>query len=82
MDGFGGGQANATAMAQMAQTDALNAQTIQTQMQADVQKQQWRRIQIMMDTQTKIMEIQQEIAVNKAKTGDKMFLKWDEYIKA
>ncbi len=82
MLGIGGGQANAMAAAQLANSDRQQAQTIATQMQADNMKQQARRWQIMQDTQTKIFEIQQDVAVNKAKTGDKMFMKWDQYIRA
>jgi len=51
-------------------------------MQADNQKQEMRRWQIMQDVQTKKFEIQQDVTVNKAKTGDKMFGKWDEYIRS
>ncbi|MFP4496708.1 MAG: hypothetical protein ACLFQV_00750 [Vulcanimicrobiota bacterium] len=82
MDGVGGGMANQTAMAQMQNSDQNQAATVQTQMQADNQKQQMRQWQIMQDTQTKIFEIQQDVTVNKAKTGDKMFGKWDEYIRS
>lgn len=76
------GMANAAAMTQMVNSDYQQAQTVQTQMMADNQKQQMRRWQIQQDTQTKIFEIQQDVTVNKAKTQDKMFNKWDEYIKS
>ncbi|MFP4498428.1 MAG: hypothetical protein ACLFQV_09490 [Vulcanimicrobiota bacterium] len=76
------GQANQTAMAQMQNSDQNQAATVQTQMQADNQKQQMRQWQIMEDTKTKIFEIQQDVTVNKAKTGDKMFNKWDQYIRS
>ena len=76
------GMANAAAMTQMVQSDYNQAQTIGTQMMADQQKSQMRRWQIQQDTQTKIFEIQQDVTVNKAKTQDKMFNKWDEYIKS
>lgn len=76
------GMANAMAMAQLVNSDRQQAQTIATQMMADNQKQQMRRWQIMQDTQTKIFEIQQDVTVNKAKTQDKMFNKWDQYIRA
>ncbi|MCL5036184.1 MAG: hypothetical protein M1269_03600 [Chloroflexi bacterium] len=55
--------------------------TIYTQTLAETQKQQMQRWQILQDTQTKIFEIQQDVTVNKAKTQDKMFQKWDEYIR-
>ena len=76
------GMANASAMTQLIQSDYQQAQTIGTQMQADAQKQQMRRWQIMQDTQTKTFEIQQDVNVNKAKTSDKMFNKWDQYIRS
>ncbi len=76
------GMANAASMTQMVQSDYQQAQTIGTQMQADSQKNQMRRWQIMQDTQTKIFEIQQDVTVNKAKTQDKMFNKWDQYIRS
>lgn len=75
------GLSNAASMAQMAANDFQNAQTIYTQMQADAQKQEMSRWKILQDTQTKIFEIQQDVTVNKAKTQDKMFNKWDEYIR-
>jgi len=76
------GMANAAAMTQMINSDYQQAQTIGTQMMSDNQKQQMRRWQIMQDTQTKIFEIQQDVTVNKAKTQDKMFNKWDQYIRS
>ena len=76
------GMANAAAQDQMVNSDKNQAETVQTQMAADNQKQQMRQWQIMQDTQTKIFEIQQDVTVNKAKTGDKMFSKWDEYIRS
>jgi len=76
------GMANAAAQQQMQNADQNQAQTVQTQMQADNQKQQMRRWQIQQDTQTKIFEIQQDVTVNKPKTGDKMFNKWDQYIRS
>jgi len=76
------GMANAASMTQMINSDFQQAQTVGTQMMADNQKQQMRRWQIMQDTQTKIFEIQQDVTVNKAKTQDKMFNKWDQYIRS
>lgn len=66
---------------QMAESDAQQAQTIQTQIAADAQKQQMQRWKILQETQTKIFEIQQDVTVNKAKTQDKMSNQWDEYIR-
>ena len=77
----GGGMQNIFAVTQMQQTDYQNAMTIAIQMQADAQKQQMERWKILQDTQTKIFEIQQDVTVNKAKTQDKLFNKWDEYIR-
>ncbi|NMA28069.1 MAG: hypothetical protein GX934_09915, partial [Burkholderiales bacterium] len=75
-------QANSVAQFQMFMSDFQQAQTIQTQIGADAQKQQMERWKILQDTQTKIFEIQQDVTVNKAKTQDKMFNKWDEYIRS
>lgn len=72
---------NAVAVFQMQMSDTQQAQTIYTQIGADAQKQQMERWKILQDTQTKIFEIQQEVTVNKAKTQDKMFNKWDDYIR-
>jgi len=76
------GMANAASITQMIQSDYQQAQTVQTEIMADNQKQQMRRWQIQQDTQTKIFEIQQDVTVNKAKTQDKMFQKWDEYVRS
>ena len=72
----------AASWAQMRANDFQNAQTIYTQIQAQAQRQEMQRWQIATDTQTKIMEIQQETTVNRAKTQDKLFKKWDDYIRA
>jgi hypothetical protein len=76
------GLANAAAVQQLMVSDAQQAQTIYAQSAADTQKQQMRRWQIAEDTQTKVFEIQQDVNVNKAKAADKMFGKWDEYIRS
>ncbi len=68
-------------LAQMQANDVQNAQTIYTEMQAQAQKSEMGRWKILSDTQTKIFEMQQEATVNKAKSQDKMFNKWDEYIR-
>jgi hypothetical protein len=39
------------------------------------------RWKVLQDTQTKIFEIQQDVTVNKARTADKAFQKWDDYIR-
>ncbi len=71
----------AASIAQMQANDLQNAQSIYTSMQADAQKSQMNRWKILQDTQTKIFEIQQDVTVNRARTQDKMFGKWDEYIR-
>lgn len=78
----GGGMANQTAMAQLQNSDQNQAQTIQTEMMADNQKNAMNRWKIMQDLQTKIFEIMSDCTVNKAKTNDKMFGKWDEYMRS
>ena len=75
------GAANAASLSQMVLSDQQQAQTIQTQMMADTQKQQAERWKILRETQTKIFEIQQDVTVNQAKTQDKMFNKWSDYIR-
>ncbi|MHB2020774.1 MAG: hypothetical protein ACYCW6_27870 [Candidatus Xenobia bacterium] len=72
---------SAMAKKQLQANDLQNAQTIGVQMQADAQKQQMQRWQILEDTQTKIQQLQQEVTVNRAKTQDKIHNKWDQYIR-
>ena len=72
---------NIIAQQQMSANDLQNAMTIATQIQADAQKQQMERWKIIQDTQTKIFEIMQDVTNNRSKTQDKMFNKWDEYIR-
>ena len=67
---------------QMQNNDYQNAMTIQAQVAADNQKQQMERWKILQDTQTKIFEIQQDVTANKAKTQDKAFQQWDQYIRS
>ncbi|MBM3461143.1 MAG: hypothetical protein FJX76_03480 [Armatimonadetes bacterium] len=69
------------AVQQMRQNDYQNALTIGAQMQASAQKSQMERWKIMQDVQTKVFEMQQEVTVNRAKTQDKLFNKWDDYVK-
>ena len=76
-----GFMSTAASIAQMKANDFQNAQSIYTSMQADAQKSQMNRWKILQDTQTKIFEIQQDVTVNRARTQDKMFGKWDEYIR-
>ncbi len=67
---------------QMMANDFQNAQTIYASIDAQAQKSAMERWKIANDTQTKIFEIQQEVTVNRAKTQDKMFNKWCDYIKS
>lgn len=67
---------------QMVANDYQNAQTIYASIDAQAQKSEMERWKIASDTQTKIFEIQQEVTVNRAKTQDKMFNKWCDYIKS
>jgi hypothetical protein len=57
-------------------------QTIQDQMLQDAQRQQAQRWKILQETQKKIFEIQQDITVNRARTQDRQFKRWDEYIRS
>jgi hypothetical protein len=77
----GGGSSSAMTMAQMSQTDSLQSEQTAMQMAAEKQKHEWTKWKILQDTQTKIYEIQQDVTLNRAKTQDKMFNKWDEYIR-
>ena len=79
---LGGNETMMASMAQMQASDRQNALSIYTSMAADAQKSQMNRWKILQDTQTKIFEIQQDVTVNRAKTQDKMFGKWDEYIRS
>ncbi len=76
------GQSQRAHNMQMMATDYQNAQTIYASIDAQAQKSAMERWKIASDTQTKIFEIQQEVTVNRAKTQDKMFNKWCDYIKS
>ncbi len=78
----GASESGVMAALQYKMSDHQQAQTIGVQIAADAQKQNMQRWQILQDTQTKIQEIQQDVTVNKAKSSDKMFGKWDEYIRS
>ncbi len=66
----------------MIQTTQIQVEQMQTSMAAAAEKAEWNKWKIVQDTQNKIYEIQQTVTVDKAKTQDKMFNKWDEYIKS
>ncbi|MBQ7568751.1 hypothetical protein IJT17_08105 [bacterium] len=67
---------------QMQMTDLQQAQTISTQIASTAQKQEMERWKILQDTETKCFEMQQEATINRAKTQDKLYSKWDDYIKS
>jgi hypothetical protein len=56
-------------------------QSIAEQIAADAAKQRAERWKILQDTQTKIFEIQQDVTVTRARTQDRAFNKWDEFIR-
>ncbi len=72
---------NSYSVFQIYMTDQQNSQTTLTTIAANQQKSEMERWKILQDTQTKCFEIQQDVSVNQAKTEDKMFGKWDEYIR-
>ena len=72
---------NSYSVFQIYMTDQQNSQTTLTTIAANQQKSEMERWKILQDTQTKCFEIQQDVPVNQAKTQDKMFGKWDEYIR-
>jgi hypothetical protein len=70
-----------TAQAQVLVDSQQDALTIYQQIAADIERQAMKQWKILRDTQSKIFEIAQDVAVNKGQTQDKMFEKWDEYIR-
>ena len=72
---------NSYSVFQIYMTDQQNSQTTLTTIAANQQKSEMERWKILQDTQTKCFEIQQDVSVHQAKTEDKMFGKWDEYIR-
>jgi len=77
----GGGSSSAMTMAQMQQTDQIQSEQTAMQMAAEKQKSEWSKWKILQDTQTKVYDIQQDVTLNRAKVQDKMFGKWDEFIR-
>ena len=65
----------------MQMTDYQQSQTIATQIAATAQKSEMERWKILQDTQTKCFELQQDVTLNRAKVQDKLFNKWDDYIR-
>ncbi|MBQ7529009.1 hypothetical protein IJT10_03790 [bacterium] len=68
-------------IAQLQNQTQQQLMNINTEMQSTAQKGEMQRFQIMYDTQTKVMEMQQDMTLNRAKSQDKMFGKWDEFVK-
>lgn len=54
--------------------------TIGSQMAADAEKQERQRWETTQKTQGEILEIQQDVTVNKAKNADKNNKAWDDYV--
>jgi hypothetical protein len=54
--------------------------THSTPVEAERQKQQMNRWQILLDTQQKIFEIQQDVTARKSATQDAAYKRWSEYI--
>ena len=66
---------------QLQQTDQLQNENVAVQMHAEKVRNDHKIWQILEDLQTDIFKIQQEVCLNRAKVGDKMMDKWDEYFK-
>ena len=81
MNGNFGSLSSSYMMLQFQNNDQIKAEETLLAMQAESEKAEWNKWKIIQDTQNKIYEIQQTVAVDQAKTQDKMFNKWDEYIK-
>ena len=73
---------NASNAMMMLNNANIKLQENELSMQMAQQKSEWNMWKMVEDTQNKIYEIQQTVAVDQAKTQDKMFNKWDEYIKS
>jgi len=68
--------------AQLAHVSQIEMEQTQMAMAAYRERAEWDKWKLLQDTQTKIYEIQQEVAINKAKVQEKMFQKWDEVVKS
>jgi|GEM_PF-2190382 len=64
------------------QLDEQAKKLVDSEQLSDAQKEQLKRWQILQDTQKKIFQIQQDVTTNKAKSQQKAFSKWDEYIRS
>ena len=75
------GQANSVAQFQMYMSDYQQAQTIQTQIGADAQKQQMERWKILQDTRPRSSRSNRTSGPTRQDPGQD-FNKWDEYIRS
>ena len=75
-----GALTNAAASTLNSVQNGLNNGLIGSETGAALQLAQKQQEQIFQDTQTKIAEIDQSIAVNMAKSQDQIFKKWDEFV--
>ncbi len=78
---FSIGGLSTMALSQLQLTDTLRDEQTFLTMAAQKIKHQWETWKIFQDAQTEIYKIQQEVTLQRAKSQDKMFNKWDDYIK-
>ena len=64
------------------QTDEGQVQNIRVQMAAETQRNQAERWKILRETQSKIFQLQQNVTIDQAKSHDRMFEKWLDFIKS
>ena len=74
--------ANTAANHQMIASDSQQARTVYTQVAAQASKSQVERQKIAFDTQTKILEVTQDITFHRSKTADKAVQAIDAYLRA
>jgi len=78
---FAIGGLSTMAFSQMQLTDTLRDEQTFFTMAAQKMKHQWETWKILQDTQTEIYKVQQEVTLHRAKSQDKLFNKWDDYIR-
>ena len=61
--------------------DELKKEETQIEMSASRERAEYEKWKILQDTQQKAFEIQQDVTVNNAKEKDKMYSKWDEFVR-
>lgn len=62
-------------------SESRTATTILTPEQAERQKEQMKRWQILLETQQKMFAIEQEVTTNRTAAQDKTYKRWDEYLR-